>query len=477
MRWETPIGPTRTEHDLIGDFKVPADAYWGVHTGRALQNFPITGRQIGTLPYLLQSFAEVKKACALANGELGILTPELTDAIARACDQVAAGGYENQFVVDPIQGGAGTSTNMNANEIIANVALEILGEPKGNYSVVHPLQHVNASQSTNDVYPTAARIAVWRACSDLLAEMAALVDAFHERAQSFGSILKMGRTQLQDAVPMTLGQEFQAYSITLDEDAQRLRESRDLLLEVSLGGTAIGTGINTPAGYQELVVTKLKEVTGLPITRAADNVEATPDTGALLLVHGVFKRIAVKISKTCSDLRLLSSGPRAGFGEINLPAAQAGSSIMPGKVNPVIPEVMNQIAYEVMGHDFTIAIAAESAQLQLNAFEPVMFKSLFDSAMHLTGGFKVLRERCVTGITANAEFLARQVHSSIGLATALGPVLGYEMATQIAVEALRTGESVIDIVVDRKLLSRAQVRTLLTPEKLAHPHGQNELGE
>ncbi|HEY1394281.1 MAG TPA: aspartate ammonia-lyase [Methylibium sp.] len=459
----------RVEHDFLGDKQIPQAAYWGVHSARAVENFQISGQSVGQVSDLVRSLAYVKKAAALTNGELGVLAPELVRAIEQACDDIIRGELHDQFVVDVIQGGAGTSTNMNANEVIANRALEHLGQAKGRYEVLHPNDHVNASQSTNDVYPTALRVAAWFGIEALLEAMAELRGAFEAKAEEFKSILKIGRTQLQDAVPMTLGQEFLAFAIMIGEDEARLREARALIEEINLGATAIGTGINAPAGYAQRVVSKLAEVSGVPVKPAENLVEATQDTGAFVQLSGVLKRVACKLSKTCNDLRLLSSGPQAGFGDIKLPARQAGSSIMPGKVNPVIPEVMNQVAYEVIGNDVAITMASEAGQLQLNAFEPIMGWSLFKSVRHLTQACKTLRVNCVEGIVANRELLARRVAESVTLVTALNPIIGYEKAALIAKTALAGGGSIAEVAQSLGIMSRAEMEALLVPEKLTQP--------
>ncbi|WP_424891666.1 aspartate ammonia-lyase [Streptomyces sp. XH2] len=463
-------GPSRTEHDLLGDRDVPAAAYYGVHTLRAVENFPITGTPISAYPDLVTALASVKQAAALANRDLGLLDGRKVDAIVRACEEVRAGQWHDHFVVDVIQGGAGTSSNMNANEVIANRALELLGHAKGEYKHLHPLEDVNAGQSTNDVYPTAVRLSLQLAAARLLEAMDVLREAFAAKAEEFADVLKMGRTQLQDAVPMTLGQEFAAYAVMLEEDRARLAEACALLREINLGGTAIGTGLNAHPEYPQLACRHLGEITGVPVTVAGDLVEATQDMGAFVQLSGVLKRIAVKLSKTCNDLRLLSCGPRAGLAEINLPPVQAGSSIMPGKVNPVIPEVVNQIAFEVIGNDVTVTFAAEGGQLQLNAFEPVIAHSLLKSLTHLRAGCLTLAERCVTGITANREHLARLVGQSIGLATALNPYIGYEQATAVAQEALTTGAAVHELVLAKGLLTQEQLQEILHPDSLARPH-------
>ena len=459
---------TRTEHDLLGDRQVPADSYWGIHTLRAVENFPITGRPISTNPYLIRGLAYVKWAAASANEKLGILDHRRADAIGQACREIVDGRWHEQFVVDVIQGGAGTSTNMNANEVIANRALEILGHGRGEYAELHPNEHVNLSQSTNDVYPTAVNIATIFAIDDLLDAMRVLQEAFATKAVEFTDTVKMGRTQLQDAVPMTLGQEFATYSVMIDEDRTRLDEAALLVHEINLGATAIGTGLNAPAGYAEAACDTLRELTGFPLVLATDLVEATQDVGQFVHLSGVLKRIAVKLSKVCNDLRLLSSGPRAGLNEINLPPVQAGSSIMPGKVNPVIPEVLNQVAYEVIGNDVTITMAAESGQLQLNAFEPIIVHSLSEGMRHLGAACRILADRCVLGITANTDLLRARVEDSIGLVTALNPYIGYTASTRIAQEALVSGRRVADLVIEAGLLDREELDRLLSPEHLAN---------
>lgn len=467
------MNPTRIEHDLLGERDIPNHAYWGIHTLRALENFPITGTRLSSCPDLLRALALVKLAAATANGELGLLADDKLTAISGACREIANGQWHEQFVVDVIQGGAGTSTNMNANEVIANRALELLGFERGDYQRLHPIQDVNASQSTNDVYPTAVRVALCFSIERLLTAMAELRIAFERKAFEFRDILKIGRTQLQDAVPMTLGQEFSTYAVMLGEDEARLREAIALIQEINLGATAIGTGINTDPDYAALACGHLCTLTGLPLQRAADMIEATQDTGAFVQLSGVLKRVACKISKTCNDLRLLSSGPQTGFGEINLPERAAGSSIMPGKVNPIIPEVVNQIAFEVIGNDMTITMASEAGQLQLNAFEPVMGWSLFKSISHLEAGCRTLAQNCVAGITANRELLAARVRASAGLATALNPYIGYENATRIARDAVKSGRGVAELVLERGLLTQAQLDELLRPEVLTRPHRFN----
>ena len=455
------MSATRLEHDLLGDYQVPVTAYWGVHTARAVDNFPISGVPIGHYRSLIRALAIVKQATAQANFELGELTAEINEAISKACQEVAEGKFDNEFVVDAIQGGAGTSTNMNANEVIANRAIEILGGSKGDYDIVHPLNHVNKSQSTNDVYPTALKLALILEINELLKAMAHLQDAFQGKADEFKDVIKMGRTQLQDAVPMTLGQEFATFSRMTMEDIQRLQETIPLLREINLGGTAIGTGLNAPAGYAQKACSILSKLSGFDFVVAEDMVEATQDAGVFVMVSGVLKRIAVKLSKTSNDLRLLSSGPRAGLDEINLPPRQAGSSIMPGKVNPVIPEVVNQIAFAVIGNDVTVTMAAEAGQLQLNAFEPIMCRALMMSITQLRQGCYVLADACVSGITANVEKLRLSVEQSIGLVTAISPVLGYENATIVAQKALADDTSVRQVVMELGLMTAEQFDELL----------------
>jgi aspartate ammonia-lyase len=462
--------PVRTEHDLLGDRAVPAGAYYGVHTLRALENFPITGTPISIYPDLVMALACVKQAAAIANSELGLLDERRAVAIRLACEEVREGKLFDEFVVDVIQGGAGTSSNMNANEVICNRALELLGHRKGEYQHLHPLDHVNLSQSTNDVYPTAVKLALHFGINRLLVDMAALRKAFDAKAKEFSEVLKVGRTQLQDAVPMTLGQEFSTYAVMLGEDELRLAEAATLTREINLGATAIGTGINAHPDYARRVTTRLSEIANAPFVVSPNLVEATQDAGSFVQLSGVLKRIAVKLSKICNDLRLLSSGPRAGIGEISLPAVQAGSSIMPGKVNPVIPEVVNQIAFEVIGNDITVTMAAEAGQLQLNAFEPIIAHSLFKSIQHLSAGCRTLADRCVSGIVANVGRARRLLDESTALVTALTPYIGYARSTEIAQEALRTDAKVYDLVLQKKLMTREQLDEILQPEALTKPH-------
>lgn len=463
-------GRFRLERDSLGKRAIPEEVYYGIQTQRAVENFPISGTPISAYPFLIVALGCVKKAAALANRELGLLDPTIADAIIQAAEEVRQGRWNDQFVVDVIQGGAGTSTNMNANEVIANRALEILGHERGDYSVVHPLNHVNLSQSTNDVYPTALKIALHFAIDELLEAMQELRDSFAAKAEEFRDVIKMGRTQLQDAVPMTLGQEFSTYAVMLDEDMARLREAAQLVIEINMGATAIGTGLNAHPDYAPAVCRHLREITGIDLVTAPNLIEATQDTGVFVQLSGVLKRIAVKLSKSANDLRLLSSGPRAGLGEINLPAVQPGSSIMPGKVNPVIPEVVNQVAFEVMGNDVTVTLAAQAGQLQLNVMEPIIAYALFNSLTHLRNACHTYATRCVNGITANREHLRRMVENSIGIVTALNPYIGYDNAALIAKEALATGRGVYELVLERGLLSKEELDDILRPERMTQPH-------
>lgn len=462
-------GRTRTEHDLLGDREVPHEYYYGVQTLRALENFNISGVTLNFYPVLIEALAMVKKAAALANYDLGLLSKPITNAIVQACDEIINGKFHSHFVVDMIQGGAGTSTNMNANEVIANRALEILGYEKGEYQHCHPNNHVNLSQSTNDAYPTSVKIALINSNKKLIEVLQDLIQSFRNKAKEFSQIIKMGRTQLQDAVPMTLGQEFEAYAVMLNEEVQRLDENVKLFLEVNMGATAIGTGINSHPDYSAKVIKHLKGITGLNTVLAGNLVEATQDTGAFIMYSSAVKRLAVKLSKICNDLRLLSSGPRTGIHEINLPPMQPGSSIMPGKVNPVIPEVVNQIAFKVIGNDLSVTLAAEGGQLELNVFEPVIVQSLFESIEMLKNGMMTLKVRCIDGITANKERCRELVENSIGLVTALNPVLGYETCTKLAKEALDTNRGVYELVLEKKLLSKDELDDLLKPENMIKP--------
>ncbi len=457
----------RIERDSLGELPVPDYAYWGVHTARALENFPITRRAISNHPDLITALAWVKQAAARANRDLGDLDPDIAQAIDRACEEIAAGALHDQFVVGAIQGGAGTSTNMNANEVIANRALEIMGYEKGRYDLIHPIDDVNRSQSTNDVYPTAIKIAMVLGIKRLLPEHRSLADAFGAKSVEFRDVLKVGRTQMQDAVPMTLGQEFGGFRTTLEEDFDRLGEVIPFLCEVNLGATAIGTGITADHRYAEAVRAHLAEISGLDIKTAPDLIEATSDVGVFMTLIGVLKRSAVKLSKICNDLRLLSSGPQAGLNEINLPPRQAGSSIMPGKVNPVIPEVVNQVAFAIIGADATVCAAAEAGQLQLNAFEPVMASSILQSLAWMTRGCQTLRDNCVVGITANTEKLHQQVSASVGVVTALTPDIGYQKAASLAHQALTSGKTIRELVLAEGLMSEDDLDRVLSPARLS----------
>jgi aspartate ammonia-lyase len=466
-------GAVRCEHDLLGEKNVPNEVNYGIQTLRALENFDITGVPLSFYPDLVRGFAEVKKAAALANKDLGLLDEEIASAIDDACTAILNGKYHKCFVVDMIQGGAGTSTNMNANEVIANIALQSLGFKKGEYEHVHPNNHVNLSQSTNDAYPTAVKIALVKRNKKLVKALMDLIAAFRVKADEFAHILKMGRTQLQDAVPMTLGQAFEAYAITLEEEIERLTHNANLFLEVNMGATAIGTGINSDPDYTRLVIGHLRDVSGLDIVSARNLVEATQDTSSFIMYSSALKRLSIKLSKLSNDLRLLSSGPRTGINEINLPAVQPGSSIMPGKVNPVIPEVVNQIAFKVIGNDLTVSLAAEAGQLELNVMEPVIVQSLFESVEMLSNGMETLRTKCIVGITANEERCKELVMNSIGLVTALNPVLGYEISTQVAKEALEKNCGVYELVLEKNLLTKEELDNILKPENMLKPRKMN----
>ncbi|HVF39706.1 MAG TPA: aspartate ammonia-lyase [Gemmatimonadaceae bacterium] len=457
---------TRREHDLLGERDVPGAALYGIQTLRAMENFAISGVELREFPSLIIAIASVKEAAAESNRDLGLLEPAIADAIVAASREIRSGLHHEHFRVDMIQGGAGTSTNMNANEVIANRALEILGYVRGTYDVVHPNNHVNLSQSTNDVYPTAIKLAMHQSIAELKEAMGALAGAFLLKGEEFASYIKMGRTQLQDAVPMTLGQEFTAFAHTMLEDVDRLTEAQALIREINMGATAIGTGITASRGYAESVRQHLGRITGLELITAPDLVEATSDTGVFVQLSGVVKRCAVKLSKICNDLRLLSSGPRAGFGEINLPPMQPGSSIMPGKVNPVIPEMVNQVCFDIIGGDVTVTMAAEGGQLQLNVFEPIIAYRLLRGMVILSRACDILRTRCVQGITGNVERMRQFVEHSVGIVTALVPILGYETATEIAREALESGRGVYDLVCDRGLMTRAELDRALNPESM-----------
>ncbi len=457
----------RIEHDLLGDKKVPADAYYGVQTARGMENFHITGVPISQFPALIRALAMVKLAAARANHEVGALDASVLKGIEGACLEIIDGKLHDQFAVDCIQGGAGTSTNMNANEVIANRALELMGYAKGEYEHCHPNDHVNLSQSTNDAYPSAMHIAMALKNQELTEKLARLVEAFEEKAEAFRGIVKMGRTQLQDAVPMTLGQEFGAWGKSLADEVEALRRiERALLYNVNMGGTAIGTGLNAAPGFAEACARHLAEITGFPIESEPDLVEATQDTQAFVFYSSALKSLAIKLSKICNDLRLLSSGPRAGINEINLPAMQPGSSIMPGKVNPVIPEVVNQVCFRAIGNDMVVTMAAEAGQLELNVMEPVMAYAILESQTMFMNASRTLRVHCVEGITANEDVCRGFVERSIGVVTALNPVLGYKVSTEIAAEALRSGKGVVELVRERHLLTDEEIAEHLDPVRM-----------
>ncbi|MDH2997799.1 aspartate ammonia-lyase [Pasteurellaceae bacterium LFhippo2] len=460
----------RIEVDLLGEREVPNDAYWGIHTLRAIENFNISKSVISDVPEFVRGMVMVKKATALANGELGAIPSKVAKAIVKACDEILVNGRcMDQFPSDVYQGGAGTSVNMNTNEVVANLALEILGYKKGEYDIVNPMDHVNASQSTNDAYPTGFRIAVYNSIMHLIAKILYLQHGFENKATEFANILKMGRTQLQDAVPMTVGQEFKAFSVLLDEEVRNLKRTAELLLEVNLGATAIGTGLNTPEGYAPLVVKYLSEVTQLPCVLSENLIEATSDCGAYVMVHGALKRTAVKLSKVCNDLRLLSSGPRAGLNEINLPELQAGSSIMPAKVNPVVPEVVNQVCFKVIGNDTAVTFAAEAGQLQLNVMEPVIGQAMFESIEILANACVNLRDKCVDGITVNKEVCESFVFNSIGIVTYLNPFIGHHNGDIVGKTCAKTGRGVREVVLEMGLLTEAELDDILSVENLMNP--------
>jgi aspartate ammonia-lyase len=458
---------TRTEHDLLGNKEVPADAYYGVQTARALENFHISGVQLFLYPNLIKAFAMVKLAAARANFDCGQFGADVLAGMEGACQELIDGKLHDQFALDVFQGGAGTSTNMNANEVIANRALELMGHAKGEYKHCSPHDHVNCSQSTNDAYPTALHLGMALGNIQLIAAMNELIAAFRAKGREFAPVLKMGRTQLQDAVPMTLGQEFSAFAETLAGEVKALGMIQNVLCEVNMGATAIGTGLNAPAGYAEKCVEHLAKVTGLPIRLADDLIEATQDTQAFVLYSSCMKSLAIKLSKVCNDLRLLSSGPRCGLREINLPAKQPGSSIMPGKVNPVIPEVVNMVCFRVIGSDLTVSLAAEGGQLQLNVFEPVIAACIFEAQTMFMNAARTLRIHCVEGITANPEICRHYVDYSIGTVTALNPVIGYDKATELAAEAMKTGRGILDLIREKKILSEEQIAKVLDPNAMA----------
>jgi len=457
----------RMEHDFLGDREVPADAYYGVQTLRGAENFPITGLPLH--PALIRAMGIVKKAAALANRDTGHLDPKLADAIARAADDVIAGKLDAQFIVDPIQGGAGTSINMNANEVIANRALELLGHPKGKYEVISPNSHVNMAQSTNDAFPVGIHLAALDLGQKLVAELQRLHDAFAAKEQEFHGIIKMGRTHLQDAVPIRLGQEFGAYRRVIGRDLERIRGTGKMLVEVNMGATAVGTGLNADPAYIEAAVKYLAELSGFPIVGAADLVDATQNTDSYTEVSAALKVCMMNLSKIANDLRLMASGPRCGLGELNLPARQPGSSIMPGKVNPVMAEVVNQVAFQVIGNDQTICLASEAGQFELNVMEPVLVFNLLQSISIMTNAFVVFRKFLVEGLTANADRMKAYVDNSVGVITAINPHVGYETAAKIAREAILSGKPVRELVLRDKILTAAQLDAILDPFEMTKP--------
>lgn len=463
------VKKTRVESDLIGSREISDECLYGVQTLRGIENFSISKYHLNEYPLFINGLAMTKMAAARANHELGLLTDEQFQAITQACREILEGRFHDQFPVDMIQGGAGTSANMNANEVIANRALEIMGHAHGDYAFCSPNDHVNCSQSTNDAYPTAIHLGMYATHLKLLPYLEDLIAAFRRKGEEFAHIIKMGRTQLEDAVPMTLGQTFNGFASILTDEIKHLNEAAADFLTVNMGATAIGTGICAEPGYAEKCIAALRDITGWDIRLSDDLVGATSDTSCLVGYASAMKRLAVKVNKICNDLRLLASGPRCGLGEINLPAMQPGSSIMPGKVNPVIPEVMNQICFKVIGNELCVTMAGEAAQMELNVMEPVMVQCCFESAELMMNGFRTLRTLCVEGITANEEHCINEVHHSIGVVTALNPVIGYKNSTKIAKEALETGKSVYQLILDHGILTKEEIDQILSPENMIHP--------
>jgi len=459
----------RMECDSLGEKAVPVDAYYGIQTLRGSENFPVTGIPISSYPVFIKAMALVKKSTAMANQELGLLDSALTGPICQACDEIISGKFLDEFHTDVLQGGGGTTANMNINEVVANRALEIMGHDKGDYETLHPNNHVNMGQSTNDAYPTSIRVALHLMLGHLLEQMGILRNSLAKKGKEFRTVIKLGRTELQDAVPMTLGQEFDAYALLVDEDMRQVKNSQDLIVEINLGATAIGTGINAHPDYAALAAKYLAECSGVPVYTAPNLIEATQDCGGYVQLSGILKRIAVKFSKICNDLRLLSSGPRGGLNEINLPKMQPGSTIMPGKVNPVIPDMMIQVCYQVIGADISITMAAQAGQLELNANEPLIAHMLFQSITNLGKACSILSERCINGITANEDVCENMVKNSIGLATALNPVIGYSQAAQVAQEAHRKGKSIYDIVLEKGILDKDELDKILSPRNMMEP--------
>lgn len=460
---------TRLEGDLLGDLEIPCDRLYGVQTERALINFQFSPFHLNQYPYFVEAMALTKQAAAIANHQIGLLPDAIFNAINQACEEIRKGQHHEHFVVDMIQGGAGTSTNMNANEVITNRALQIMGKEPGDYKAISPNDHTNLSQSTNDAYPTFIHLGLYRTYIELIPHLQKLIDSFLVKGEEFKDLIKMGRTQLQDAVPMTLGQTFNGFASILKEEIPNLKQAADQLLSVNMGATAIGTGICSEPEYRHAVTEALRQLTGWNITSAEDLVGATSDTSHLIGFSQAMKRLAVKLSKISNDLRLLSSGPRAGLGEINLPPRQPGSSIMPGKVNPVIPEVITQVAMKVIGNDVCVTMAGEASQLELNAMEPIMAQCCFESAGYLITAMDTLREYCVVGITANPQVGEDEVHKSLSIVTALNPYIGYKNSTKIAKEAVATGKSIVEVVLEKGVLSREQLDLILKPENLIRP--------
>ncbi|EDP6893941.1 aspartate ammonia-lyase [Campylobacter lari] len=461
---------TRKEHDFIGELEISDEVYYGVQTFRALENFHMSGRRLQDYPYFVKAFAQVKKAAALANKEVGVLDADKADAIAKACDRLIAGEFLDQFVVDMIQGGAGTSTNMNTNEVITNIALESMGHKKGEYQYLHPNDHTNLGQSTNDTYPSSIKVATYAKLTDLLKAMELLKTELEAKAKEYKDIIKMGRTELEDAVPTTLGNTFNAFASYIKSDIEKITAARESMSYLNLGATAIGTGINCHPDYKFVVEKKLKEITGVEFKPAEDFIAATQDTADFVHVSGALKTAAVRLSKIANDLRLMNSGPRCGLGEINLPKMQPGSSIMPGKVNPVICEAVGEACYEVIGNDVTIMLCSERGEFELNAFEPGIAYGLFNSIVLLENAMKSLAEKAVRGLTANPEACKQSVLNSIGIVTAFNPVLGYEKSAGIAKEALETGKAVGEICLERGYLPKEEIERILTPENMLNPH-------
>src|SRR5690554_166000 len=460
----------RTESDLLGELQIPENAYYGVQTQRALNNFKISTHKLEHYPEFIKSLAIVKLAAVETNFELGLIKENIKDAVSEACHELINGKFINQFPIDMIQGGAGTSVNMNANEVIANIALEKMGHPKGAYEYCSPNDHINRSQSTNDAYPTALKLALFQSSKKLTDALEKLFFALDRKAKEFEEVIKMGRTQLQDAVPMTLGQEFDAFAFTLKKEIPYLQSQAYQFLEINMGATAIGTGINAPTGYAEICTEKLATLMHEPVKLAENLIEATSDTSSFVAYASALKKMALKLSKIANDLRLLSSGPRAGFNEINLPAKQPGSSIMPGKVNPVIPEMVNQVCFKVIGHEATVCLAAEAGQLQLNVMEPIIALTLFESIDILTNAVLTLTTECIDGITANTEHLKNEVYNSIGIITALNPIIGYKNSTKIAKQALEENRSVYDLILEHNILDKETLDKVLDPKNMLKPH-------